>query len=94
MLQPIQQEDKKATDCTSNHLSPTNIFKEKNHDMTAEEEAEVQKKLSQAKAEIQNLIREGQRLRLANQQLQQDIDLHSRRYRIKIYEMTRLTSYI
>ena len=48
--------------------------------MTVEEEAEIQRKLSQAKAEIQNLITEGQRLRVANQELQKDIDLHSERY--------------
>ena len=64
-------------DKTSNNISSTSILKEKIHDISVEEEAEIQKKLSQAKAEIQNLILEGQRLKQANQQLQNDIDSHS-----------------
>ena len=75
---PIQLQDKTYTS-----LSSTSILKERNRDITVKEEAEVQKKLSQAKAEIQTLIIEGQRLRVANQQLQKDIDLHSERYAVR-----------
>ena len=39
---------------------------------------ELQERLKLAKLEIANLIQEGQRLRLANEQLQKDIDLRSR----------------
>jgi hypothetical protein len=78
LIPPIQLQDKTYTS-----LSSTSILKERNRDITVKEEAEVQKKLSQAKAEIQTLIIEGQRLRVANQQLQKDIDLHSERYAVR-----------
>ena len=39
---------------------------------------EIQERLKLAKLEIANLIQEGKRLRLANEQLQKDIDLRSR----------------
>ena len=71
--------NKNTTEFALNDLTSKKIFKERNHDITVEEEAEIQRKLAQAKAEIQNLIREGQRLRFANQQLQEDIDLHRQR---------------
>ena len=62
-------------------LSPTStstILQDINKDLTKEEEMELQKRLKLAKLEIANLIQEGQRLRLANEQLQKDIDLRSR----------------
>ena len=78
--------DGQVEDKTSNSISSTSILKEKIHDISVEEEAEIQKKLSQAKAEIQNLILEGQRLKQANQQLQHDIDSHStKRWGKEIY---------
>ena len=49
-----------------------------NKHLTKEEEMEIQERLKLAKLEIANLIQEGQRLRLANEQLQKDIDLRSR----------------
>ena len=78
LIPTIQLQDKSYAS-----LSSTSILKERNLDITVEEEVEIQKKLSQAKSEIQTLIIEGQRLRVANQQLQKDIDLHSERYAIK-----------
>ena len=39
---------------------------------------EIQERLKLAKLEMANLIQEGKRLRLANEQLQKDIDLRSR----------------
>ena len=69
---PSRQEDK-----ISDKFSSTSILKEKIHDISVEEETEIQNKLSQAKEEIQNLILEGQRLKLANKELQNDIDSHS-----------------
>ena len=82
LVQKSSIENKNETDSSTSSLisATTSILKEKNLDITAEEEAEIQKKLSHAKAEIQNLITEGQRLRLANQKLQEDINLHANRY--------------
>ena len=81
LVQKSSIENKNETDSSTSSLisATTSILKEKNLDITAEEEAEIQKKLSHAKAEIQNLITEGQRLRLANQKLQEDINLHANR---------------
>ena len=83
-MQKSSIENKNETDSSTSSLisATTSILKEKNLDITAEEEAEIQKKLSHAKAEIQNLITEGQRLRLANQKLQEDINLHANRYEL------------
>ena len=64
-------------DKTSDNISSTSILKEKIRDISVEEEAAIQTKLSQAKQEIQNLILEGQRLKQANKELQKDIDSHS-----------------
>ena len=69
--------DGQVEDRSSDNISSTSILKEKIQDISVEEEAKIQKKLSQAKAEIQNLILEGQRLKKANQQLQNDIDSHT-----------------
>ena len=69
--------DGQVEDRSSDNISSTSILKEKIQDISVEEEAKIQKKLSQAKAEIQNLILEGQRLKIANQQLQNDIDSHT-----------------
>ena len=69
--------DGQVEDRSSDNISSTSILKEKIQDISVEEEAKIQKKLSQAKAEIQNLILEGQRLKQANQQLQNDIDSHT-----------------
>ena len=82
LVQKSSIENKNETDSSTSSLisATTSILKEKNLDITAEEEAEIQRKLSHAKAEIQNLITEGQRLRLANQKLQEDINLHANRY--------------
>ena len=70
-------ENSQLEDKNSDNLSSTSILKEKIQDISVEEEAAIQQKLSQAKAEIQNLILEGKRLKQANQQLQNDIDSHS-----------------
>jgi len=64
-------------DKSSDNISSTRILKEKIRDISVEEEAAIQTKLSQAKQEIQNLILEGQRLKQANKELQKDIDSHS-----------------
>ena len=85
-IRPINFADKNGVKMSNSSLASTILLKEKNRDITTEEEAEVQRKLSQAKTEIQNLILEGQRLRLANKKLQQDIDVHSQRYTIRIYQ--------
>ena len=85
-IRPINFADKNGVKLSNSSLASTILLKEKNRDITTEEEAEVQRKLSQAKTEIQNLILEGQRLRLANKKLQQDIDVHSQRYTIRIYQ--------
>ena len=72
-------------DKTSDNLSSTSILKERIRDISVEEEAAIQQKLSQAKAEIQNLILEGKRLKQANQQLQNDIDSHSSKRSVNIF---------
>ena len=77
-------ENSQSEDKTSENLSSTSILKEKIHDISIEEEAAIQQKLSQAKAEIQNLILEGKRLKQANQQLQNDIDSHSSKRSVSI----------
>ena len=69
----LSQLEDKSTD----NVSSTSILKEKIRDISVEEEAAIQTKLSQAKQEIQNLILEGQRLKQANEELQKDIDSHS-----------------
>ena len=86
-MQKSSIENKNETDSSTSSLisATTSILKEKNLDITAEEEAEIQRKLSHAKAEIQNLITEGQRLRLANQKLQEDINLHANRYEFVVW---------
>ena len=87
LVQKSSIENKNETDSSTSSLisATTSILKEKNLDITAEEEAEIQKKLSHAKAEIQSLITEGQRLRLANQKLQEDINLHANRYEFVVW---------
>ena len=82
-VENCQLEDK-----NSDNLSSTSILKEKIHDISVEEEAAIQQKLSQAKAEIQNLILEGKRLKQANQQLQNDIDSHSSKRSVNIFQWT------
>ena len=77
-------ENSQLEDKNSGNLSSTSILKEKIQDISVEEEAAIQQKLSQAKAEIQNLILEGKRLKQANQQLQNDIDSHSSKRQVNI----------
>ena len=78
-------ENSQLEDKNSDNLSSTSILKEKIQDISVEEEAAIQQKLSQAKAEIQNLILEGKRLKQANQQLQNDIDSHSSKRSVNIF---------
>ena len=67
LFRPLQIQDNTCSSFISTiSFSSTTILKEKNHDITDDEEAEIQRSLSQALSEIQTLIIEGQRLMVAN----------------------------